>query len=85
MNMVVRTDDGAVSLLVDDIGDVLELKSAAFENTPSNVSANVRDMILGIYKLRDRLLFVLDTDRTVDIGLTISGLRAGSQPLEAHP
>lgn len=85
MNMVVRTDDGAVSLLVDDIGDVLELKSAAFEQTPSNVSSNVRDMIRGVYKLSDRLLFVLDTDRTVDIGWTVSGLRSGSPPIEAHP
>jgi len=68
MNMVVRSEDGAVSLLVDEIGDVLELKSNAFENTPANVAANVREMIRGVYKLKDRLLFVLDTEKTVDIG-----------------
>jgi len=68
MNMVVRSEDGAVSLLVDEIGDVLELKPNAFEHTPANVAANVREMIRGVYKLKDRLLFVLDTEKTVDIG-----------------
>jgi purine-binding chemotaxis protein CheW len=67
MNLVVRTEDGAVSLLVDDIGDVLELQADAFENTPANVAANVREMIRGVYKLKDRLLFVLETEKTVDI------------------
>src|SRR3954454_4627156 len=31
VNVVVRTDDGAVSLLVDDIGDVLVVDEALFE------------------------------------------------------
>ena len=34
MNMVVRTEDGAVSLLVDEIGDVLDVDSATFERPP---------------------------------------------------
>ena len=31
MNVVVRTDDGAMSLLVDDIGDVVEVDEQSFE------------------------------------------------------
>src|SRR3984893_5450670 len=31
MNMVVRTSDGAVSLLVDEIGDVLDMDAATYE------------------------------------------------------
>ncbi len=34
MNVVVRTDDGAVSLLVDEIGDVLELDERSCEPAP---------------------------------------------------
>src|SRR5206468_4583870 len=34
MNVVVRTDDGAVSLLVDEIGDVLEVDEESFERPP---------------------------------------------------
>src|ERR1022692_3343784 len=76
MNLVVRTEDGAVSLLVDEIGDVLELKPSAFENTPANVSANVREMIRGVYKLKNRLLFVLETEKTVDIGWSVPVLKS---------
>ncbi len=85
MNLVVRTEDGAVSLLVDEIGDVLELQPSAFENTPANVSANVREMIRGVYKLKNRLLFVLDTERTVDIGWSIPVLKSSPPHVEAHP
>src|SRR5208337_5408307 len=31
MNVVVRTDDGALSLLVDEIGDVIEVEEKTFE------------------------------------------------------
>jgi purine-binding chemotaxis protein CheW len=37
MNMVVRTTDGAVSLLVDEIGDVLDMDAASYEETPENL------------------------------------------------
>jgi purine-binding chemotaxis protein CheW len=68
-NMVIRTDDGAVSLLVDEIGDVLEVDAATFERPPENLDPAARDIIQGVYKLKDRLLLVLDTERTVDIAV----------------
>ncbi len=34
LNVVVQTDDGAVSLLVDEIGDVLEVPASLFERRP---------------------------------------------------
>jgi len=34
MNVVVRTDDGALSLLVDEIGDVIEVEEKTFEQPP---------------------------------------------------
>ena len=67
MNMVVRTDDGAVSLLVDEIGDVLDVDSAAFARPPENLDPAAREIIRGVYRLKDRLLLVLDADRTVDV------------------
>ena len=65
MNVVVRDGDSAVSLLVDRIGDVLEIDEGAFESPPSTVRSSVRGLILGAYKLPDRLLLVLDTGRAV--------------------
>ena len=69
MNMVVRTEDGALSLLVDEIGDVLEVEAEGFEKPPENLDPAVRDLIEGIYKLKDKLLLVLDTERTVDLAV----------------
>ena len=71
MNMVVRTDDGAVSLLVDEIGDVLDVNEATYERTPENLDPAARELIRGVYKLKDRLLLVLDVDRTVDLAVGI--------------
>src|ERR1700730_3115405 len=38
VNVVVQTDDGAVSLLVDEIGDVLEVPETAFERSPETLT-----------------------------------------------
>ncbi|HMV38384.1 chemotaxis protein CheW [Plasticicumulans sp.] len=65
MNVVIRTDEGAVSLLVDRIGDVMHVDSDSFERVPDTVTGVARDLILGAYKLPDTLLLVLDTDRIV--------------------
>ncbi len=67
MNVVVRTDDGAVSLLVDDIGDVVEVDESAFEGPPETMPARARELVRGVYKLNDRLLLLLDTERAVDL------------------
>ncbi len=67
MNMVVRSEEGAVSLLVDEIGDVLEVDGAAYEAPPENLDQAARDLIRGVYKLKDRLLLVLDTEHTVEL------------------
>lgn len=69
MNVVIRTDDGAVSLLVDEIGDVLDLEHAAYEPPPGNLQATARKLIRGVYKLDSKLLLVLDAERTVDIAV----------------
>lgn len=65
MSVVVATDDGPVSLMVDQIGDVVEIGEEAFEPTPSTVQGMTREIVKGIYKLKDRLLLVLDVDRAV--------------------
>jgi purine-binding chemotaxis protein CheW len=67
MNMVIRNEDGAVSLLVDEIGDVLEISTDEFEEPPTNLNSAARELIRGIYKLKERLLLVLDTDRALDL------------------
>jgi purine-binding chemotaxis protein CheW len=65
MNVVVRDGENAVSLLVDRIGDVLELSDELFEPPPSTVDVQVRGLITGAYKLPERLLLVLNTPLVV--------------------
>jgi len=69
MNMVIRTEDGAISLLVDEIGDVLDVDSATYERPPENLDPAARALIRGVYKLKERLLLVLDTEQTVDLAV----------------
>src|SRR5580698_11608894 len=75
MNVVVRSEDGSVSLLVDEIGDVVEVEEDTFEPPPETLRGSVRVMILGVHKLNDRLMHVLDIDKAcqmMDVAETVA-------------
>jgi purine-binding chemotaxis protein CheW len=65
MNVVVRTEDGAMSMLVDDIGDVIEVQEDTFEPPPETLQGLAREVVLGVHKLPDKLLLVLDIEKAV--------------------
>ena len=65
MNVVVRTDEGSLALLVDEIGDVMEVGEETFEPPPETLRGAAQDLIRGSHKLDDRLLLVLDTEQVV--------------------
>ena len=67
MNVVVRSEDGAISLLVDEIGDIIEVEETTFEPPPETLRGMTREMIRGVHKLPEKLLLVLDTDRAVNV------------------
>jgi purine-binding chemotaxis protein CheW len=66
MNVVIRSGDGAVSLLVDDIGDVVEVTDESFERPPETLQGKVREVILGVHKLEKQLMHVLNTDKACE-------------------
>jgi purine-binding chemotaxis protein CheW len=68
LNVVVRVNNEPVSLLVYEIGGVLEVSQVPFEQTPSTVDERVRDLLLGAYTLPDRLLLALNARRVLDVG-----------------
>jgi purine-binding chemotaxis protein CheW len=68
MNVVVRTEDGSFSLLVDEIGDVVEVDSRQFEPVPQTVDDAVAELVTGVYKLDDRLLLVVNVERALSVG-----------------
>lgn len=67
VHVVVRSNGEAVSLLVDEIIDVTDVKVEDFEEAPDTVPASTRELIKGAYKLEHGLLFTLDIDRTVQL------------------
>lgn len=65
VNVVLKTEDGAVALLVDEIGDVLEVDEQQFEPPPETLRGPSRELIQGAYKLPDRLLVILNPHTVV--------------------
>lgn len=65
VQLVVRHHGEPVSLLVDEIGDVMTVDAAIFEPPPETVTGVARDLITGAYKLDDELLLTLDVERVM--------------------
>jgi len=66
-NVLVSTPDGAVSLEVDRIEDVLEIAEDTIESPPENIKESVRACISGVSKLEGRLLLILDEDIVLNL------------------
>ena len=66
VNVVIRTEDGPVSFLVDEIGDVIEVEEENFEQAPETLQGHGGELVRGVYKLPNRLLVVLDTERAAN-------------------
>jgi purine-binding chemotaxis protein CheW len=74
MNVIVRSRGEVVSLLVDDIGDVITVETSggsglSLEPTPANVPSTVQDAVKGVLALPDAILLVLDADRAADVSV----------------
>jgi purine-binding chemotaxis protein CheW len=67
MNVVVRTPEGALSLLVDEIGDVIEVSAATLEPPPATVRNLEAGILRGVHKLPGRLLLVLNMEQVVNV------------------
>jgi purine-binding chemotaxis protein CheW len=67
MMVVVKVDGEPVSLLVDQVGDVLELDSDQFGPPPPTLEPALRDLVTGVYSLDDGLLLSLDVDLAVRV------------------
>ncbi len=68
INIIIRTEqDGAVSLLVDEIGDVIEVEEDLFESPPDTLRGPARQLIRGAFKLPGKLMLVLDTEEAVKL------------------
>jgi purine-binding chemotaxis protein CheW len=65
INIVVRNNEDVVSLLVDKIGDVVEVGEETFEPPPEMLDPKSRALVRGVHKLDGGLMHVLDADQAV--------------------
>jgi purine-binding chemotaxis protein CheW len=73
MNIIVQAPDGAVSLIVDDVGDVLTVLEENVEPSPATLGATLQEIITGVYKLKESLLLILSVTAATEIsGLALS-------------
>jgi len=54
-------------LLVDVVGEVMQLHNSACEAKPANLDPRLSRIAAGIYRLEGQLMVVLDVDRVLDI------------------
>ena len=66
INVIVRNGTSLISLLVDDVGDVIEVDSALFTKPPDTAATETRSFFRGAYQLPSQLLLVFDTLRAIE-------------------
>jgi purine-binding chemotaxis protein CheW len=67
INLLLTTPEGAVSLQVDQIEDVIEVAAASLEAPPEMLAPEVRRCLSAVSKQRDRLLLILDEARVLEL------------------
>jgi purine-binding chemotaxis protein CheW len=66
MSVVVEHAGESYSLMVDTVGEVLSLPTSEFERNPPTLDARWREVSLGIFRLNEELLVILDVERLLD-------------------
>ncbi|MEY4669790.1 MAG: hypothetical protein RL518_2489 [Pseudomonadota bacterium] len=56
MNLIVSLRDGAASLVVDAVGDVITLDPSRYKPRPRALKAPLKEMVLGVYESETGLL-----------------------------
>lgn len=65
MNVVIECSGGLYSLIVDSVGEVLSLSGSAYERNPATLDPVWRDISVGIYRLKEALLVMVDVARLI--------------------
>ncbi len=63
MSVVCKFEGNLVSLLVDSIGDVMEVSEDSFELSPKTVPHAVRRFLAGVYKTETELLSLVEISK----------------------
>ncbi|MCM0022079.1 MAG: chemotaxis protein CheW [Tagaea sp.] len=66
MNVVVDHKGELYALMVDNVGEVLSLSAESYERNPATLDPRWREVSAGIYRLKGKLLVVLEVARLLD-------------------
>lgn len=83
MNVVLGTPSGPIAIVVDSIGDVVEVDDSAFEPVPDTAQNAGKELIVSACKLDSCLLFVLDVSAITNARVS-GAARASSLGPENH-
>src|SRR5262249_49520125 len=67
MNVLLGTNDGLVSLVVDAVEDVMVISPEQIQPPPETMSGFARAIVRRACQLRDRLLLILDPDKALKL------------------
>ncbi|MES2528921.1 MAG: chemotaxis protein CheW [Bdellovibrionota bacterium] len=62
MTVVCKVEDILISLLVDNIGDVVEVSDKEFEPSPLSIPASIRSYMQGVYKTENAILSIINLE-----------------------
>ncbi len=63
MTVICKIDGALLSLLVDSIGDVIEIPDVDYEPVPDTVQGQIRKFMSGVYKTKEAILSIIDLDK----------------------
>ena len=66
MAIGIECKDDAIGLIVDQVGEVIDVNVQAREQNPANLDARWAPFCIGIHKLDDKLLVELDLNRLLE-------------------
>jgi purine-binding chemotaxis protein CheW len=66
MSVVVEHEHELYSLVIDRVGDVLNLPADDYENTPATLDQTWREISMGVYRLEKQLLIILDVPKLLN-------------------
>ena len=68
MAVGVEYNQESYGLIIDQVGEVLRLSKSTFEKNPANLDERWSSISIGVHRLENELLVVLDVKRILDAG-----------------
>jgi purine-binding chemotaxis protein CheW len=65
-NLILENDSQPVSLLVDKMGDVIEIDNQEIEPTPATLKGKISQMLQGTYKFENEFILILDVEKLLN-------------------